>query len=373
MRRRTAEDDIRDIQAAALDPTAWSVLLGLLAERFGADNAALAGQDPRTGRGQGLTYQLDSQVPGLYYGYFAARYPLVMADRAATVFGRRAALPVDELGPDLARTEYAQDFLRPHRMSSLLSLVLAYGEGGTVLLNFGRDSRRPFTTEQRDHLTALMPHLIHALRVTRALGGLGIGGAALLEALPHGAMMIDATGRVLHANALAMALVRTGDILLAEGQLAAPQAEADRRLQRLLLRATGADGQPPAGGSLAMTGVEDGRLLVLANPVLATAAPLVFAAPAAVVLLLSPAASFLALPDEIAAALGLTAAENRVAGALLDGGDPAEIARRLGIGIATVRTHLARLMDKTGTRRQAELVGVFTRLALPRGGEGGTT
>jgi DNA-binding CsgD family transcriptional regulator len=39
---------------------------------------------------------------------------------------------------------------------------------------------------------------------------------------------------------------------------------------------------------------------------------------------------------------------------------PAEAAEALGISLPTARTHLARLLDKTGTSRQADLV----RLAM---------
>jgi len=37
------------------------------------------------------------------------------------------------------------------------------------------------------------------------------------------------------------------------------------------------------------------------------------------------------------------------------------VASRLGISLATARTHLAHVFDKTGTRRQAELVRLLLR------------
>ena len=61
---------------------------------------------------------------------------------------------------------------------------------------------------------------------------------------------------------------------------------------------------------------------------------------------------------------GLTGAEARVATALLAADGPREVAAQLGIGLSTVRTHLHRLYDKTGTRRQAELVWLLATLAL---------
>jgi DNA-binding CsgD family transcriptional regulator len=61
---------------------------------------------------------------------------------------------------------------------------------------------------------------------------------------------------------------------------------------------------------------------------------------------------------------GLTGAEARVATALLAAAGPREVAARLGIRLSTVRSHLHRLFEKTGTRRQAELVWLLMTLAL---------
>ncbi len=51
-----------------------------------------------------------------------------------------------------------------------------------------------------------------------------------------------------------------------------------------------------------------------------------------------------------------TAAESRLAMALLAGAEAAEYATANGVSLATVRTQLRSLLAKTGTRRQAELV-----------------
>jgi DNA-binding CsgD family transcriptional regulator len=56
----------------------------------------------------------------------------------------------------------------------------------------------------------------------------------------------------------------------------------------------------------------------------------------------------------------ITPAESRVMQLLVQGMAPAEAAEALGISLPTARTHLARLLDKTGTSRQADLV----RLAM---------
>lgn len=57
---------------------------------------------------------------------------------------------------------------------------------------------------------------------------------------------------------------------------------------------------------------------------------------------------------------GLTRTEATLAVELLEGGSRSDIADRMGISLATVRTHLTRLFDKTGVRRQTELVRLLS-------------
>ena len=60
----------------------------------------------------------------------------------------------------------------------------------------------------------------------------------------------------------------------------------------------------------------------------------------------------------------LTPSEARVAQAIAAGVQPADIARRQGVGIDTVRTHMKGVFAKTGTSRQAELALLLTGAVL---------
>jgi DNA-binding CsgD family transcriptional regulator len=62
----------------------------------------------------------------------------------------------------------------------------------------------------------------------------------------------------------------------------------------------------------------------------------------------------------------LTRAESRVVRRLAAGRSLQEIARELGVGTETVRTHTKRAMAKTDTHRQAELVSLVLRLGGAR-------
>jgi DNA-binding CsgD family transcriptional regulator len=58
---------------------------------------------------------------------------------------------------------------------------------------------------------------------------------------------------------------------------------------------------------------------------------------------------------------GLTLAEANVALEVLNGDGRGAVAARLGISMTTVRTHLSSIFEKTGVRRQAELVRLLMR------------
>lgn len=64
---------------------------------------------------------------------------------------------------------------------------------------------------------------------------------------------------------------------------------------------------------------------------------------------------------------GLTAAEAAAGEAVARGHGVAEAAEALGIAPSTLRWHLQRAFDKTGTARQAELVRLVERLGAVAG------
>lgn len=65
--------------------------------------------------------------------------------------------------------------------------------------------------------------------------------------------------------------------------------------------------------------------------------------------------------DTLASRFRLTAAEARIAKALVEGRPPAEIARDFSVSRTTVAFHMRNIFHKTGTNRQAALVSVLLR------------
>jgi DNA-binding CsgD family transcriptional regulator len=91
----------------------------------------------------------------------------------------------------------------------------------------------------------------------------------------------------------------------------------------------------------------------------------VFLATAAIAVIIEPSprpAGAGLLTAAVRDAFGLTAREAQVAALLAEGLSLAEIAGRLGLRIGTARNHLKAIFEKTGARRQGEMIALFAKL-----------
>jgi len=87
---------------------------------------------------------------------------------------------------------------------------------------------------------------------------------------------------------------------------------------------------------------------------------------AAAAIFIAPANSPPRLPtDALVLLYNLTPAETRVFELICEGRTQAEIATFLGVAPSTVKTHLLRVFDKTGCRRQTELVKLAASFTVP--------
>jgi DNA-binding CsgD family transcriptional regulator len=87
---------------------------------------------------------------------------------------------------------------------------------------------------------------------------------------------------------------------------------------------------------------------------------------AAAALFIAPTASAPRLPtDALVLLYDLTPAEARIFELICDGRTQADIAALLGIAPSTVKTHLLRVFEKIGCRRQVDLVKLAASFSLP--------
>ena len=135
-------------------------------------------------------------------------------------------------------------------------------------------------------------------------------------------------------------------------------------LQGLLTRALPPFGGQGAGGSMTVRRAADPQPLVVHLLPLGRPEPAVCTWPgAAVVVVVDPTRRPRLDPALVAAGLGLTPMESRVAVLLTEGKSLREVAAATGRQETTIRWHLRQIFAKSGIARQAELVRLVLSLA----------
>lgn len=200
-----------------------------------------------------------------------------------------------------------------------------------------------------DHCAAALGQRQELALRERALHGLSDATDALADAL----VLLDEHGLLLEGNARARELMAAGDpIQLHKGRLRLVRANNGDALPDLLRTARQGAGQAQclaladgSGASHLLTAIRLGNGgSRRGEPVLA-------------LFIRSARFSTKAFSaEQLRELFRFTPAETRVANALLAGEEASETAQRLGVRTDTVRGHIKRMLAKTGTRRQSELV-----------------
>ena len=229
-------------------------------------------------------------------------------------------------------------------------------------------------SEQLATVQFLIPHIRQFVQVRQALVAAEAQGSSLAGLLDNGrvgVVHLDSRGRIMEANGRARRVLRQGDGLFDQGGLLRARLAANNiRLQALVARALPgfADGSPRSGSLTVVRSPGLPQLVVHISPVSIRQMDFGARRVAAVVLVVDPAARPRVDPRRLAAALGLTPAESRVAARLAEGRSVREIAVSEGYQEGYVRWLLKQIYRKHGLSGQVALVRlVLATDALPRG------
>lgn len=361
-RRGEVVDVVARVYAAIDDPRAWNVVVGELAALLDAQGASLfidagAGQEP-------LLASTHPLLQMLYLERYRPHDPFQAPSLVARMSQARHAFLSHELVEDreLRGSAFYSEFLLPHGN-------LFWGVGGNYALEDGltvqvwawRDKALgSFDEHDRRLANEVIPQILRAAQLGARLARLQKCAAhhdAVQDHLLDAVIVLDAHNRVVQRNARAahllsgasmehgfqakaLRLSQTEQQRLAH---ALARAREERAAQTLRLQR-----QPPLPALYAVAmAVTDTHLagtvqLFLRDPRWQQHMP----------------------EDDLIELFGLTAAQARVCAALVHGESAEDIAQRLDLRIATVRSQIKDAMEKVGLHRQSDLVRHLS-LALP--------
>lgn len=275
--------------------------------------------------------------------------------------------------PDVSLLEtsrFANEWAKPQGLGDMLAVWLARDARAFGVLAFGRlVTDGPYGDRELEIMGLLAPHLQRAATINRLLDIAAIQQSnftALFDALSTPIVLVGHEMRLAHANVAAQTMLdQGGPLRVRDGLISVSDLGADRALAAAIgqiiadpisLKRKG------LGIPLRLDNDEVGALHVL--PLASNHAPDRVGALAAVFVARS-VAPFVGPTDIIAELFGLTPSEARVFEHIVGGHTVARIASDLGVESSTVKTHLLHVFDKTGVRRQADLVQMAATLAVP--------
>jgi DNA-binding CsgD family transcriptional regulator/PAS domain-containing protein len=269
-------------------------------------------------------------------------------------------------------TRVYREFGRPNGWLDNVGVNLLKAPARSASLSIVRPEQAGFAgPRELEIMRLLSPHLRRAVSIADLIEMRELTARTFessFDALAVPIVLVDHTGRIVHANGAAQDVFASGDPMRSErGTLKAASADAAQRLDRAIARIAQSRGQKAQAAEVVFLPFADGRpAFAHVLPIRSGTVRRRIEPRAAAIVFITPAGASAALPlTAWAAAFGLTAAEVRVLELLVEGKTVNAAAASLNIAATTARTHLARVMQKTGTRRQAELIRLATQLIAP--------
>jgi DNA-binding CsgD family transcriptional regulator len=366
---------IGDIYEAILDKSVWTGVFGNVAQFVGAQAGALLWK--RYGRSTEVAHTTGLKSPSLEL--YKERYakldpttkPLLLRD-----VGEVASTTELVSYSEYVESRFYKEWVKPQGFLDSWHTILEKSATTSVHLIFWRKGKPEAEGDAtRDRMRLIVPHLQRAVTISNVVDH-GKAEAALfgdtLDGIAAGLFLVDANGRILHANASGQALLAHGVVLRAYGgKLVSNDASAEQELYRIL-DVVGGEQVAPGADTIAvpLTTRHGDHYVAYVLPLTSGArrrAGTGYAAAAAV--FVQRALLDVPSPQEAIAKLyKLTPMELRVLFAIVQVGGVPEVAAMMGSSSSTIRTHLRRLFSKTGTDRQADLVKLvagYTNPLLP--------
>ncbi|MFZ1681974.1 MAG: helix-turn-helix transcriptional regulator [Rhizobiaceae bacterium] len=274
---------------------------------------------------------------------------------------------------EFRESDFYRDWLSPQGIRDTCIVNIVRRERNQVVLSAPTSQDRDlYAADDLRLLGALSPHLRRALMISELYEEQGSWiriHNALLDEFAVPVFLVDPGGRLRYRNAAADRLLEEGVCVTVKGgrllptsfaQVAGFDSAIDRACMQddtlLGLRGNGmvltdSDGQASAVAYVLPFGRSDRRREL--GPGLAA------------IFIATDGSARRPSAETLSAFSGISIAEARVALGIAAGKNARTVAAGIGISIHTLRTHLAKIYDKTGLHGQVELAAYVNRLSIP--------
>jgi DNA-binding CsgD family transcriptional regulator len=262
----------------------------------------------------------------------------------------------------VSRSEFFQDFLIPNGLRYMFGSRIASEGCDDVLVALVRAAGRPaFTQRNREELASVSGHMQRAIRCWQGASELHHSaaiGAEMSAQLNVAAIVLDRQMRAVSLNPEAQTLLRTAtSVKLRSDRLVATSLRVNDALQATFARVAKTGHGETFVLENPLNGSHDIFLSINALPSATGAART--GGPGLLIMARRREGTRLVTASQLRQAFDLSGAEAAVAEALIDGKSPDDYANEKHVSIATVRTQLRAVFEKTGTRSQAEAVALM--------------
>lgn len=348
---------VEQIYACVEEPRLWAEFLENLSTVLMGQSSTLGFFDPHKQTASfSVVSGFDAAAQRAYAEYFGAINPWFL--KKSHAFCEGSVLPASAAVPDAdyRRTEFYHDWGKKNGVFHSLSANLLESGDGIAHINVQRPEKLPeFEEAEFELVRQLVPHLQRAIRLHQRLSILQTGAHAI-DHWTCSVFVVNADAVVLQMNRAGEALLAIADGLhISNGRLRAESSRETPGLRTAIAQTVQRSSAPPV---VTLTRRRHTTpLAVFVRPAIRTVTLPSYQV--ALVFVIGAEVSSGPNSAVLETVFGLTPAEVKLATLLVSGATLQQAADRLRLSRNTTKTQLASIFDKTGTRRQSELVSLL--------------
>src|SRR5262245_28000259 len=224
---------IGDIYDAALDPGLWPSVVESIAHFMPGAFVNLFSQDATRKTAQAFyTYGISQDYLDLYfqkYIHLNPMFPTTLFFEVGRVLTENDIMPKAEFN----ETRFFKEWVRPQGLVDSMAAILEKSATSLAGIAVGRGEQHGLVDDDAlQRMGLLVPHVRRAVTIGQVIDLHKVEAAALadtLDGIAAAIFLVDAAGRIVHANLAGHAMLSDGSVVQSVGpRLAAIDVRADR-------------------------------------------------------------------------------------------------------------------------------------------------